>query len=198
MRNKGMVLCLAAILCIPGRTRGQEYDFEIPEIEERNLELSGNLDGKWGLLGSRKDSPFYPLQNLSATADNYLSQYRLDFSLSGVLLIPEAEADTRFAPASQIGMALKLYLLIRDVDIELMTLYRKGQARRYGVDFAANLRTHLEVHGELDYAVDEDTYRILDGYPVQNRRSGFSYLLGMRYLTTTNTTLVSTITAVTE
>jgi len=293
MSNKGMVLCLAAILCIPGRTRGQEYDFEIPEIEERNLELSGNLDGKWGLLDSREDSPFYPLQNLPATADNYLSQYRLDFyldgeyrfeelgvfvksftqyvrqepvapslfelygslnlsprlsmslgkrrynwgkgyafnpvgyvntqkdpenpdlalaglsalsldfnkslgegslqnlSLSGVVLVPEAENDTRFAPTSQIGMALKLYLLVRDVDIELMTFFRQGQTRRYGADFAANLKTHLEVHGELDYAVDEDTYRILDGDLVHRRRSGLSYLLGMRYLATTNTTLIT-------
>ena len=293
MSCKGMVLCLVAILCIPGRTRGQEYDFEIPEIEERNLEFSGNLDGKWGLLDPRKDSPFYPLQKLPATADNYLSQYRLDFylngeyrfeelrvfvksfsqyvrqepvdpslfelygslnlsprlsmslgkrrynwgkgyafnpvgyvntqkdpenpdlslaglsalsldfnkslaghnlqnfSLSGIVLIPEAEDDTRFAPASQIGMALKLYLLVRDVDIEFMTLYRKGQARRYGADFAANLQTNLEVHGELDYAVDEDTYRILDGNPVHRQRSGFSYLLGTRYLATTNTTLIA-------
>jgi hypothetical protein len=293
MSYKGILLCLATMLYIPGQGRSQEYDFEIPEIEERNLEFSGNLDAKWGLLGSRKDSPFYPLQNLPATTDDYLSQYRLDFyldgeyrfeelgvfvksfsqyvrqepidpslfelygslnlsprlsmslgkrrynwgkgyafnpvgyinaqkdpenpdlalaglsalsldfnrsleghnlqnfSLSGVVLIPEAEDNTRFAPASQIGMALKFYLLVRDVDIELMTLYRRGQARRYGADFAANLKTNLEMHGELDYAVDEDTYRILNGDPVHRRRSGLSYLLGIRYLTATNTTLVA-------
>ena len=292
MSYKGMVLCLVAILCIPGQGRGQEYDFEIPEIEERNLEFSGHLDGKWGLLQSRRDSPFYPLQPLPATEDDYLSQYRLDFylegdyrfeklgffvktftqyvrqepvepslfelygslnlsprlsmslgkrrynwgkgytfnpvgyvnaqkdpenpdlamaglsalyleynrslegnnlqnfSLNSVVLIPEAEDNTRFAPADQIGMALKLYLLVRDMDIELMTFYRQGQARRYGVDFATNLKANLEMHGELDYAADEDTYFILDDSPVRRRRSGFSYLFGTRYLTTANTTLI--------
>lgn len=292
MRKRGMVLCLAAMLFIPDQTRGQEYAFEIPELEERTLELSGNLDGKWGLLHSRRDSPFYPLQLLPATADDYFSQYRLDFyldgeyrfeelgffvktftqyvrqepvepslfelygslslsprlsmslgkrrynwgkgyafnpvgyvnaqkdpenpdlslaglsalyleynrslegnnlqnfSLSSMALIPEAEENTRFAPADQIGMALKLYLLVRDMDIELMTFYRQGQARRYGVDFATNLRANLEVHGELDYAADEDTYFILDDSPVRRRRSRFSYLFGTRYLTTMNTTLI--------
>ena len=83
MSYRGILLCLIAMLCIPGQGRGQEYDFEIPEIEERNLEISGNLDAKWGLLDSRKDSPFYPLQNLPATTDDFLSQYRLDFYLDG-------------------------------------------------------------------------------------------------------------------
>ena len=287
-----MVFYLAAILFILGPAQGQEYDFEIPEPEEQKLEISGNLDGKWGLLHSRTDSPFKQFQNLPSTMDNYLSQYRLDFylngdyrfeglgffvktftqyvrqepaepalfelygslslsprlsmslgkrrynwgkgyafnpvgyanaekdpenpdlslagrsalymeynrsldghdlqnfSLSGVMLIPEAEDNTRFAPARRIGMALKLYLLVRNVDIEVMTFYQKGKARRYGADFSTNLKTNLEVHGELDYAVGEDTYFILDDRPARRRNSGLSHLLGMRYLTTSNTTLI--------
>ena len=114
-----------------------------------------------------------------------------NLSLNSLLLIPEAEADTRFAAARRTGIVLKLYVLVRDVDVDVMTFYQKGRARRYGADFAANLLTNLELHGELDYAVGQDTYLIEHDRPAQRRTSGLSHLLGVRYLTGTNTTLVA-------
>ena len=63
----------------------QDYDFDIPEEEEAKIEFNGNLDAKWGLLETRKSSPFYGLQFYDiAEKDDYLSQYRLDFYLDGV------------------------------------------------------------------------------------------------------------------
>jgi hypothetical protein len=63
----------------------QDYDFDIPEEEEAKIEFNGNLDAKWGLLETRKSSPFFGLQFYDvAEKDDYLSQYRLDFYLDGV------------------------------------------------------------------------------------------------------------------
>ena len=63
----------------------QDYDFEIPEDESSaQLEFSGNLDAKWGILRMNPSSPFYRLQFFDQEKPNdYLSQFRLDFYLNG-------------------------------------------------------------------------------------------------------------------
>jgi len=74
------------VLCVLGVTSvfSQEYDFDIPEEEVDKIEFNGNLDAKWGLLQTRKSSPFFGLQFYDvADKENYLSQYRLDFYLNG-------------------------------------------------------------------------------------------------------------------
>ena len=63
----------------------QEYDFDIPAEEESRIEFNGNLDAKWGMLQTRKSSPFFGLQFYDdSEKSDYLSQYRLDFYLDGV------------------------------------------------------------------------------------------------------------------
>jgi len=62
----------------------QEYDFDIPEEEEAKIEFNGNLDAKWGMLQTRKSSPFFGLQFYDVPEkSDYLSQNRLDFYLNG-------------------------------------------------------------------------------------------------------------------
>ncbi len=62
----------------------QEYDFEIPESAPKGIQFNGNLDSKWGLLQTRKNSPFYGIQFFdSSDKSKYLSQYRLDYYLDG-------------------------------------------------------------------------------------------------------------------
>ena len=67
------------------RTFSQEYDFDIPQEEDAKIEFNGNLDAKWGMLQTRKSSPFFGLQFYDdPEKKDYLSQYRLDFYLDGV------------------------------------------------------------------------------------------------------------------
>ena len=270
----------------------QEYEFDIPEEDDAKIELNGNLDAKWGLLQTRKSSPFFGLQFYDVSEkDDYLSQHRLDFyldgvyrhkqvgffmktfyqyakeeplspsffelygslnfssrwsmsigkrrfnwgkgyafnpvgyvnaekdpenpdlalagrtsvyfnynrsfqsdvlqnfSLSAILLPPEADINDRFASADQIGAALKLYFLLKNIDIDLMTAFRKDEPPRIGIDFSTNLRENLEIHAELSYAWDEKKYLIVDGIMSQEL-DGSSYLLGLRYLNRLNTTLI--------
>ena len=270
----------------------QEYEFDIPEEDDAKIELNGNLDAKWGLLQTRKSSPFFGLQFYDVSEkDDYLSQHRLDFyldgvyrhkqvgffmktfyqyakeeplspsffelygslnfssrwsmsigkrrfnwgkgyafnpvgyvnaekdpenpdlalagrtsvyfnynrsfqsdvlqnfSLSAILLPPEADINDRFASADQIGAALKLYFLLKNIDIDLMAAFRKDEPPRIGIDFSTNLRENLEIHAELSYAWDEKKYLIVDGIMSQEL-DGSSYLLGLRYLNRLNTTLI--------
>jgi hypothetical protein len=114
-----------------------------------------------------------------------------NLSLSGVLLIPEAGVNQRFAAAENIKTAVKLYFLFKNIDIDLMTIQSKNGPRRYGMDFAANLRTNLEIHGEVSYGKDEIKHIIENDRPVRQKTSGVSSLFGLRYLSKLNTTFIA-------
>ena len=272
----------------------QEYDFDIPEEEEAKIEFNGNLDAKWGLLQTRKSSPFFGLQFYDVSEkDDYISQHRLDFYLDGIyrhkkiaffmktfcqytkeepitpsffelygslnlsprlsmsfgkrrfnwgkgyafnpvgyanaqkdpenpdlalagkpsvyvsynrsftsdfvrnfslgaiLLPPEAEINQKFAPADKIGAAFKLYLLLKNIDIDLMTAFKEDNSQQVGLDFSTNLRENLEIHAEFSYAHDEIKYLVSKMLVSHHKNSGGSYLLGLRYLSRFNTTLIA-------
>ncbi len=73
------------------------------------------------------------------------------------------------------NLAIKLYLLYLDTDIEFIYLYRDIEKDKLGFTFSKNLLPHFEVHGE--YAKE------LDGY--------HAYLLGLKYVTETDVTITS-------
>ncbi len=71
--------------------------------------------------------------------------------------------------------ALKLYLLYFDTDLEFIYLHSNADEDKIGFDFSKNLQTNFEIHGE--FAKEENGYH--------------SYLLGLKYLTTTDLTITS-------
>lgn len=72
-------------------------------------------------------------------------------------------------------IALKAYILYKDIDIDLMYAYSNKDANKMGLDFSTNIETNFEIHGEL---ASHD-----DGY--------YSYLLGLKYLTQNDLTILS-------
>lgn len=83
----------------------------------------------------------------------------------------------------------KLYLLFFDTDIDLLFLSGPGVSSRYGIDFSRNLAPNFEIHGEWAYITDFSK-KILDikGLTAETEGAYSSYLLGIRFLTKTNTT----------
>ena len=73
------------------------------------------------------------------------------------------------------NIALRLYMLLYDTDIDIIYNYSDESTQKIGLDFSKNILTNFEVHGE--YA------NILD--------AGDRYLLGLRYLTEFELTLIS-------
>lgn len=64
----------------------QDYTFEIPEMEkeEPQLELSGNLNGKWILHQTDKESPFYKLKFYNPDdLGSLLVQYKMELYFNG-------------------------------------------------------------------------------------------------------------------
>ena len=73
------------------------------------------------------------------------------------------------------NIALRLYMLLYDTDIDIIYNYSDEASEKIGLDFSKNIQTNFELHGE--YA------NVLDG--------GHTYLLGLRYLTEFELTIIS-------
>lgn len=71
--------------------------------------------------------------------------------------------------------AFKTYFLYKDIDIDLVYLHNNEDENKFGFDFSTNLQTNFEIHGE--YGSFENGY--------------YSYLLGLKYLTESDLTILS-------
>lgn len=108
-----------------------------------------------------------------------------------VLFPVGADVNSDFGEHGHINVAAKLYFLYRDTDIDLMYLGSGSRTRRYGADFSRNLGSQLEVHGEWAYVSDHQK-KITDSAGVVMTEQGdyTSYLVGLRYLTQTDTAYI--------
>lgn len=122
---------------------------------------------------------------------SYESEWLQNMSFSGIVMPQEAEFNDKFSQADHTGIALKLYFLLRNIDIDFMMFQRQDEPQRYGFDFSTNIRTNLEIHGEVSYDKDGTKAFVQNNEILQKKISGTSYLFGLRYLTNLNTTIIA-------
>jgi len=109
-----------------------------------------------------------------------------------VLLPVNADVNKDFGDPGHLNAAAKLYLLYRDTDIDFAWLSEGSRPARYGFDFARNLASNFEVHGEwarirqLAKPVTDSAGRV-----TTEVGDATSYLLGLRYLTAADTTYIA-------
>lgn len=96
-----------------------------------------------------------------------------------------------FGAGRHANPAARLSLLYRDTDIDFLYLGEGARSARYGFDFARNLTTNLEIHGEWARITDS-LKPVLDAGGTVRREGGpaTSYLFGLRYLTERDTTWI--------
>jgi len=73
------------------------------------------------------------------------------------------------------NIAMRLYLLLYDTDIDIIYNYSDVANEKIGIDFSKNIQTNFEVHAEWAKVID----------------SHYTYLLGFRYLTSSDLTIIS-------
>jgi hypothetical protein len=108
-----------------------------------------------------------------------------------VLLPVSDEVNDDFGPERALNAAAKLYLLYRDVDIDLLWLSEGSRPGRAGLDFSANLAANLELHGEYAYIGAHEQTLLVAGSLVSRTIAARSWLLGLRYLTERDTTWIA-------
>ena len=109
------------------------------------------------------------------------------------LLLPNhGELNEDFGKPGYTNFAAKLYLLYRDIDIDLLMLAEGSRSARYGVDFANNFTPNFELHGEFAYITDVPRTSITPActQEPQQPQDQVSYLLGTRFRNEADATFI--------
>jgi len=114
-----------------------------------------------------------------------------NMSLLLVVIPSSGSTDNRFGELKHTDLALKTSFLLWDTDIDFMGFYSIQKPRRVGMDIARNMSENVEVHGELTYSANVTRFTIANNSLVATTTNGVSYLLGLRYLHESNTTLIA-------
>lgn len=108
-----------------------------------------------------------------------------------VVIPASSPTGNRFSELKHTNLAFRTSLLLWDTDIDAMAYYSIQNPKRIGMDFSRNLSENLELHGEISYNNNVETYSINNSAVVTNVSDGFISLAGLRYLLESNTTLIA-------
>jgi hypothetical protein len=106
------------------------------------------------------------------------------------VLVPVGnDINSDFGESGHLNPAAKLYLLYRDIDIDFAWQGKGSRPARFGMDFSTNLTSNFEIHGEWA-RIQQATKRVTDsaGRVTTSVGNATSYLVGLRYLTESDTT----------
>jgi hypothetical protein len=108
------------------------------------------------------------------------------------LVVPTGDnLNEDFGTGDQANPATRLSLLAYDTDIDLLVLGSGARSARYGFDFARNITTNLEIHGEWARITDvSKPVMSAGGVATQQTGDVSSWLLGLRHLSARDSTTI--------
>jgi hypothetical protein len=113
------------------------------------------------------------------------------FSFTPVLVPVYDSVNEDFGDRYHLNVAGKAYFLLYDTDLDLTFLSGGSKTTRVGLDFSRNLTTNLEVHGEWAWLENvKKTVVETNGKTTLTENNAQSYLVGLRYLNTLDTTII--------
>ena len=116
------------------------------------------------------------------TIKSFQSRVLKTAALTAIVIPPQAEIKDRFGEAENTDVAAKLYLMLGNMDCDLLGYYSKANPKRIGADFAVNLKENIELHGEVSYVQDNPKSTIADNRVLNAKEDGYAYLVGLRWL----------------
>ncbi len=140
------------------------------------------------------DDPDLALEGFTVLSADYIRSYSgalKTVSLTPVLIPVYDDLNEDFGEANHLNFAGKLYLLLYDTDIDFMVLTGGSKSTRYGFDFSRNISPNLEIHGEFAFINNfEKKFINSSGELFKRKFNAKSYLLGTRYLTVHDMTII--------
>ncbi|RPH90462.1 MAG: hypothetical protein EHM75_00575 [Desulfobacteraceae bacterium] len=113
------------------------------------------------------------------------------FSFTPVLVPVYDWVNEDFGDRPYLNLAGKAYFLLYDTDLDLTFLFGGSRTPRVGFDFSRNLSTNFEVHGEWAWTSQvKKTAVDTGGKTSVTAGDKQSWLLGLRYLTSWDTTFI--------
>jgi hypothetical protein len=140
------------------------------------------------------DDPELALEGFIAASGDYIKSFDgplKTFSVTPVILPVYKHINNDFGQINRLNFAGKLYFLFYDTDIDLIWLTGGSKTNRFGIDFSRNITTNFEIHGEFAFINNQQKTSIDSAGKVsQSEFDAKSYLLGVRYLTPSDTTFI--------
>jgi hypothetical protein len=140
------------------------------------------------------DDPELAQEGFIAATIDYIKSFDgplKTISFTPVLIPVYDHINSDFGQINNLNFAGKLYFLFYDTDIDLIVFTGGSKTTRFGVDFSRNITTNLEIHGEYAYIRDyQKNFIDSDGKSYRNEYDAQSYLVGIRYLTSIDTTYI--------
>ncbi len=140
------------------------------------------------------DEPELALEGFIMASADYIKSFSgplKTFSITPVIFPVYDHINDDFGKINKVNFAGKIYFLLYDTDIDLMGLTGGSKTNRFGMDFSRNITTNFEVHGEFAF-INNQTKKVIDrqGKISESKFDAKSYLLGIRYLTPWDTTII--------
>jgi hypothetical protein len=140
------------------------------------------------------DDPELALEGYITASADYIKSFDgplKTFSVTPVIFPVYEHINDDFGKINRLNFAAKLYFLFYDTDIDLIGLTGGSKTNRFGMDFSRNITTNFEIHGEFAF-INNQTKRVIDsqGNISESKFDAESYLLGIRYLTASDTTFI--------
>jgi hypothetical protein len=140
------------------------------------------------------DDPELALEGYMMASADYIKSFSgplKTVSFTPVILPVYEHINDDFGKINKLNFAGKVYFLLYDTDIDLMGLTGGSKANRFGMDFSRNITSNFEVHGEFAF-INNQTKKVIDsqGNLSESKFDAKSYLLGVRYLTASDTTFI--------
>jgi len=140
------------------------------------------------------DDPELALEGYITASADYIKSFNgplKTISLTPVILPVYDHINDDFGKIDKVNFAGKVYFLLYDTDIDLIGLTGGSKTNRFGIDFSRNITTNLEIHGEFAF-INNQKNRVIDsqGNISESKFDAKSYLLGIRYLTPWDTTII--------
>ena len=140
------------------------------------------------------DDPELTLEGYIVASADYIKSFDghlKTFSFTPVLVPVYDHTNSDFGRIDHLNFAGKLYFLLYDTDIDFIFLGGGSKTKRYGIDFSRNITTNLEIHGE--FALFNNYKKVFinrTGNIFTTEYDATSYLIGVRYLTSLDTTFI--------
>ena len=112
-------------------------------------------------------------------------------ALTPVILPVSTHINDEWGTEREIIWGGKIYFFAFDTDLDIMFLSGEEVEDRFGIDFSKNISVNFEIHGEAAIVLDYVKY-ITDqqGNLTEKKYDAKNYLLGIRYLTSHDTTYI--------
>ena len=140
------------------------------------------------------DDPELPREGYIAATADYIKSFSgplKTLSVTPVIFPVYHHVNDTFGEIGHVNVAGRVYFLFYDTDIDFLFLTGGSKTNRFGFDFSRNITTNLEVHGEFAFTNHQQKTSIdSSGNTFKTTFDAKSFLLGLRYLSSMDTTYI--------